>query len=327
MRELARLEQGALLAAIVDSTDDAIVSKDLNAVVTSWNGGAERLFGWTADEMIGETIFRLIPADRTSEEEHILSAIREGRRIETYETIRVRKGGQLIPVSLTVSPIIDSHNRIVGASKIARDISDRRRSEETRQLLMREVAHRSKNMLAIVEAIVRQTARRSPPGDFAERLSQRLRSIAASQDLLINGEWTGVEISALIESQLSHIDHLVGSRIHMQGTPLILKPSAAQALGMALHELATNALKYGALSVESGRVNVSWGLGIDGQSFTMAWTEVGGPAITEQPSAGFGETVLRRMTEGSLGGEVEHAYAPAGVKWKLNAPTSMVLAA
>jgi two-component sensor histidine kinase len=238
--------------------------------------------------------------------------------------MRLSKSGVIVPVSITVSPIFDAAGNIIGASKIARSISDRLKSEETRRVLMREVAHRSKNMLAIVEAIVRQTAKRSPPADFAERLSMRLRSIAASQDLLVSSEWSGVEIGALVGNQLSR--RLVGSSIHVDGPALVLKPAAAQTLGMALHELLTNAQQFGSLSIAGGHVDLSWALIEEGALFEMKWVEVGGPAITEKPTAGFGQTVLRRITEGSLDGKVQHVYAPSGVQWTVRAPTDMVLA-
>ena len=125
------------LAAIVDSSDDAIVSKDLNGIVRSWNGAAERIFGYTADEMIGQSIRRVIPADLQQEEDQVLSRIRRGERVEHYETIRQKKDGTLFPISLTVSPVRDSDGRVVGASKIARDITERKRGEEERQRLLR----------------------------------------------------------------------------------------------------------------------------------------------------------------------------------------------
>src|SRR5687768_13745054 len=118
------------LAAIIESSDDAIVSKDLNGVVLTWNQAAERMFGYTAEEMIGSSIRRIIPADRQSEEDTVLESIRAGRRVDHFETLRTSKDGRLVPVSLTVSPIIDENGVVVGASKIARDISDRKRAEQ-----------------------------------------------------------------------------------------------------------------------------------------------------------------------------------------------------
>jgi PAS domain S-box-containing protein len=137
LRHSQRLQRDAVrLAAIVDSSDDAIVGKDLTSIVTSWNHAAESMFGYTADEMIGKSIRLLIPDDRQQEEDEVLTKIRAGQRVEHYETIRQRKNGSLIPVSLTVSPIRDDDGVIVGASKIARDISDRQRTDEERKRLL-----------------------------------------------------------------------------------------------------------------------------------------------------------------------------------------------
>ena len=124
-----------LLAAIVDSSDDAIISKDLNGIITSWNRGARRLFGYTADEMVGQPILRLIPEDLYAEEAEILRKIRAGESIDHYETVRVRKGGDRFPISVTISPVKDSRGRVLGASKIARDITDRRRLDDSRYRL------------------------------------------------------------------------------------------------------------------------------------------------------------------------------------------------
>src|SRR5438270_10960273 len=123
----SRDELRALLAAIVDSSDDAIVSKTLDGVITSWNRGAEQLFGFTPAEAIGQHIFLIIPADRRAEEEDVLARLRRGEKIDHFETVRQTKHGRRIPVSLTVSPVKDAHGTIVGASKVARDISERQR--------------------------------------------------------------------------------------------------------------------------------------------------------------------------------------------------------
>src|SRR5262249_31090575 len=128
--------QARLLAAIVDSSDDAIASKDLEGIVLSWNAAAERLFGFSAQDMIGRSIRLIIPEDRQQEEDHVVAKIRRGERVDHYETIRRRKDGTMIPVSLTVSPIIDADGTVIGASKIARDISERKRAEEERRRLL-----------------------------------------------------------------------------------------------------------------------------------------------------------------------------------------------
>lgn len=317
----------ALLAAIVESSDDAIISKDLNGFVTSWNAGAERIFGYTAEEMVGQPIGLIIPEGQESEEVSILARIRVGDRVEHYDTRRRRKNGELVSISLTVSPIRGTDGKIVGASKIARDITERKRLLEAQRVLSLEVNHRSKNLLAVVEAIIRQTVTHSSPQDFIRRISQRLRALAANQDLLVDGSWRGAELGALVRAQLAHIDGLIGSRVRLDGDRLVVTPTAAQALGMAFHELATNALKYGALSSEQGKVIVAWRVEAVGEEpeLFVAWREIGGPAIIAPGRAGFGTTIIERVTGQSLGGTVVMTYAPAGLSWELRAPAGPIL--
>ena len=136
------------LASIVESSDDAIVSKGLDGIITSWNRGAERLFGYTAEEVIGKPITILIPEDRMDEEPEILGRMRRGERVDHYDTVRRRKDGSLIDISLTISPLKDADGRIIGASKIARDITERKRAQEQQKLLVNEMQHRIKNSLA-----------------------------------------------------------------------------------------------------------------------------------------------------------------------------------
>jgi PAS domain S-box-containing protein len=145
------------LASVVATSSDAIVSKDLNGIVTSWNKGAEKLFGYTAEEMVGRPIATLIPRDRLNEEPMILKRIARGEAIDEYETVRQRKDGSQVWVSLSVSPVTNGEGRIVGASKIARDITERRHAETQRAVLMGELNHRVKNTLATVQAIAAQT--------------------------------------------------------------------------------------------------------------------------------------------------------------------------
>src|SRR5579862_8869118 len=129
-------ETQARLAAIVESSDDAIVGKDLNGVITSWNRAAERIFGYSADEIVGRSILTIIPAERRGEEDTILAALRRGERVDHFDTVRMAKGGRLVSVSLTISPIVDADGRVIGASKIARDVTDRKRAELEREQLI-----------------------------------------------------------------------------------------------------------------------------------------------------------------------------------------------
>jgi two-component sensor histidine kinase len=187
---------------------------------------------------------------------------------------------------------------------------------------MREVNHRAKNMLSLVQAIARQTAAREPE-DFIGRFTERIQALAANQDLLIRNEWQGVDVEDLVRAQLAHFADLVGSRIAVRGPKVHLNAAAAQAIGLALHELATNAGKYGALSVGAGRVDVGWQF--DGDIFAMSWTERNGPPVSPPERRGFGSTVIGMMAKLSVGGEVELDYAPSGLAWRLTCPTANVL--
>jgi two-component sensor histidine kinase len=166
-------------------------------------------------------------------------------------------------------------------------------------------------MLGVVDAITRQTV----PEEYAEHLSERVRALAAYQDLLVRSEWTGVEIEDLARVQLSHFTDLIGSRIIMDGPKLRLNPASAQAIGLALHELAANAGKYGALSTDAGRVDVGWGT--EGDTFIIDWSEQGGPPVSPPKRRGFGSTVMAGMAERTVDGKVALDYAPSGLTWRL----------
>src|SRR5882757_6989114 len=187
--------------------------------------------------------------------------------------------------------------QVVSFIGTAQDITERKEREEKEHLLMREVNHRAKNMLSVVDAIAHQTATRNPE-DFVERFSERIQALSANQDLLVRNEWNGVEIEDLVHAQLALFADLIGSRIAVHGPKLRLNAASAQAIGLALHELATNAGKYGSLSTDAGRVNVRWGT--DGDTFSMSWTEHGGPPVCAPKRRGFGTIVMEMMAERSV---------------------------
>jgi PAS domain S-box-containing protein len=212
--------------------------------------------------------------------------------------------------------------RAVSMAGTAQDITERKEREEKEHLLMREINHRAKNMLSVVASIAHQTAARNPE-DFVERFSERIQALSANQDLLVRSQWSGVEIADLVRAQLAPFADLIGSRIAVRGPRLRLNPASAQAIGLALHELATNAGKYGALSTGQGRVDISWGTA--GDTLTMSWTERDGPPVSAPQQRGFGSTVMEEMAERSLGGEVRLDYAPTGVAWHLTCPAGNAL--
>ncbi len=206
------------------------------------------------------------------------------------------------------------------------DHTERKLQEEQIRLLMSEVNHRSKNMLTLVYAIARQTLSANPE-DFLDRFGDRIEALAASQDLLVKNEWRGVDLDGLVRSQLAHFKDLIGTRIEMGGPFVFVSAAAAQPLGMALHELATNAGKYGAFSTNAGRVEIKWSLEGAGaaREFAMSWCEQGGPPVTAPSRQGFGATVTGFVIESSLNGKVELSFPATGVVWKLRCPSSEVL--
>ena len=245
------------LASIVEFSDDAIVSKNLDGVITSWNRGAERVFGYTADEAIGQPITIVIPQDRHDEERAILTRIRRGERIDHFETVRQRKHGSLIVVSLTVSPVKDAEGKIVGASKSARDITEQKRTQEQIATLAREAEHRSKNLLATVQATVSLSQSDTPDG-LKRAIEGRILALAKVHSLFVETRWIGAELSTIATQELSPYSKKDEGRVQIDGPQVLLEPNTAQVVAVTLHELATNAAKYGALSVPNGQISLRW---------------------------------------------------------------------
>ena len=435
--------ESSWLSAIITSSSDAIISKNLDGIIASWNPAAERVFGYTPQEIIGQSIRVLIPEDRQSEEDEILATIQAGRTVADFETIRLHKDGTAIPIMVTVSPVHDTSGTIVGASKIVRDISrehenqerlrqseaqfkaladnipqlawmsdpegqifwynkrwyeytgadeettrghgwrsvhhpehearatehflnslktgqvwedtfplrgkngkfrwflsralpihdkdgqiemwfgtntdvtEQKQREEQIQLLLGEVNHRAKNMLTLVQAIARQTM--ASGDNFMDRFAERMRSLASSQDLLVSSGWRGARVEDIMNSQLAHLEDFIGTRIKLEGPHVRLTSAAAQSLGMALHELATNAGKYGALSNDTGQVDIRWNIRQEEGTnrFEISWTESGGPPVIAPDRRGFGSTVIERMTRIAFGYPVKLDFAPEGLHWHL----------
>jgi PAS domain S-box-containing protein len=306
------------LSAIVESSDDAIISKDLDGVIVTWNKGAERLFGYLAEEVIGKPITILIPADRREEERGILERIRSGDRVDHFETVRQRKNGSLVDISLCVSPVSDEFGKIIGASKIARDITDQKRREELIDLLAREADHRTKNLLTVAQATV-HLAQGDTPAALKAAIEGRLKALGNAHALLAQSRWAGADLSKLVAEELAPHNRANLSRVDADGPNLVLRPDQAQAMALALHELATNAVKYGALSVATGRVRIKWGLQ-PGNRLFVRWVESGGPLVTPPTRQGFGTRVMARMICDQLNGEVNFDWREEGVICDIAAP-------
>ncbi len=429
------------ILAIVESSDDAIISKDLNGVITTWNRGAQRIFGHAAEEVIGKSVNILIPSDRQDDESVIIERIRRGEHIEHYETVRLHQDGSRIDISLTVSPIRNDDRTIVGASKVARDITQRKRADEalrrteeefrdfvenasvgmhwvgadgiiiwanrtememlgyapdeyigrhiadfhadppviedilrrltnretlhnyeavlrckdgstrhalinsnvlwdgdtfvhtrcfTRDITERkqteahiailagEAEHRTKNVLATVLATIRLSR-----ADTKERLKAaiegRIQALANVHSLFVQSRWAGAELRNLITQELS--PYRGGeTRVRISGSDMMLEPVAAQAIAVTIHELATNAAKYGALSEPEGEVHIEWSRGAG--RLVIRWTEMNGPPVKRSTTEGFGMRVMAGMIRDQIKGELVFDWRPQGLACEISLPAS-----
>ncbi len=315
------------LAAIIESSDDAILAKDLNGIIMSWNEGAQRLFGYTAEEVIGKPVTILIPADRHDEEPLILSRIRRGDRIDHYDTIRRRKDGSLVEISLSVSPIRNTKGEIVGASKIARNITERRRAEEQQILLLREMDHRIKNLFALASSVVTLSARTATKADelaasVRARLSALSRAHALTLTKIADGPGSSEQATtmhALIRTIISPFDSGTEgekSLVTICGPDISVFGGSVTNLAMLLHEFATNAAKYGALSTPEGTVTIE--CREEGDQFVLLWIENGGPMITQSRVEGFGTLLAQATVKSQLRGEITRLWMPHGLTIRLS---------
>ena len=417
----------------------------MDGTILSWNKGAEEIFGYAADEIVGKSIRTLIPDDLQAEEDGILASIVRGERVPRFETVRLRKDGSFVPLSVTVSPVRNSDGEVVAASKIAHDLSDSKRlqrqveetegrfrlladnisqlawiadknghifwynkrwfdftgttleqmqgwgwqsvhhpdefervhalwkrhletgeewedtfplrgadgeyrwflsralpirddrgdivcwfgtntdvtdmrdAEQRIELLLREVNHRAKNMLAIVQSLARSSDV-SREG-FIDRFEQRIQALAANQDLLVNRAWARVPVRELVEAQLAFLSDSL-CRCEYSGPDILLAPSSVEVLSMAIHELATNALKHGALSDDKGRLEVVWRVEREDERdlFVMEWRESDGPAVREPSRRGFGSRIIIDVPRLRLNAAVACEFAPTGFTWTLSCP-------
>jgi PAS domain S-box-containing protein len=320
-------DAAAFLAAIIESSDDAIVSKSLQGIITTWNKGAERLFGYTAGEVVGRPITMLIPEDRLEEEPAILARIHAGERVDHFETIRRRKDGTMLDISLTISPIRNSDGKIIGASKIARDISERKRAAERQDLLLREMHHRVKNLFAITGSIITLAARSAQtPGELALAMKDRLVALSQAHEMTLPSfsggdafEEKSTSLFQLLSSLLSPYEDRDCGRWRLHGDDAAISAERVTSLALLFHEYATNAVKYGSLSLPQGRLDVT--LNACQDSFEISWLESGGEISpnSEPKNTGFG-TRLEQMIVRALDARVSREWKPHGLLIRLSLP-------
>lgn len=330
---MKRWDAEAWLAAIVEDAEDAIVSKNTDGVIMTWNAGAERLFGYSASEAIGQHVHLIIPLDRRGEEDEILRQIRAGKRVPPFETRRRRKDGTEFDVMLSVSPIKDKHGTVVGASKHARDITERKQLEERQALLLQEMNHRVKNLFTLAGTLVALSSRYAQsPQELSQAVQQRLAALATAHQLtLLRGDCLQTSageiatLSALIHAVVAPYQEEHRQRVQVAGDEIAIDPKVLTSLALLLHEFTSNAVKYGALSECSGAVSVE--LAIADEHVRINWVETGGPAISQEPtSKGFGSP-MEALVSRALGATIFREWNSQGLRIGLTIPKSAIVPA
>lgn len=309
--------------AIVDTAVDAIVVIDERGRIEAFNPAAERLFGYTAVEMIGHNVNMLMPEPYHGEHDGYLARYRDTgeRRIIGVgrEVNGLRADGSTFPLELSIAEWRDRDKRFF--TGVMRDITERRRAEELQRLLVNELNHRVKNTLATVQSVAGQTLRNAADlGDARESLTTRLLALSRGHDILTRESWDGAELADIVAAVVA--SHGEVERFSIEGPPVRLAPKAALALSMALHELMTNAAKYGALSNADGHVRLVWKrvATADAQErLNMTWEEINGPVVSRPTRQGFGTRLITGGLARELGGNVRLDYPPGGVVCEIDA--------
>ena len=283
-----------------------------------------QMLGYSHDQLVGKELFEIGLLKDESASQEMVRNLKRTNHVRYEDLPLESREGRHQEVEV-VANLYDENGSSVIQCNI-RDITERKRNEEHVKLLMAEVNHRAKNLLAVVQAIAHQTAKYGEPESFAARLSDRIDGLAAGQDLLVRNLWQGVEVADLVEAQLAHFKDLIGTRVLIAGPRARLTMTAAQGIGMALHELATNAAKYGALSNLDGRVRIAWQVTAAAKpAFSMSWLEDGGPKVAAPTRKGFGQIVIGRMAEAAVDGVAEIVFREKGLSWSLSAPVENTL--
>lgn len=295
---------------IIDSGTRKII--DANPFMT-------HMLGYSHDELIGKELFEIGLLKDEAASQAMVEELKRSSCVR-YEDLPFEGQDGVHHDVEVVANLYDEDGHSVIQCNV-RDITDRKKADEHVRLLIGEVNHRARNLLSVVMVVARQTAASGDKETFIARLTDRINGLAAGQDLLVDTDWQGVEIADLVKAQLSHFKELIGTRVLIDGPSVRLIPSAAQGIGMALHELATNAAKYGALSNGDGTVRISWLIEPTPKpSFSMSWEEEGGPKVAMPTRTGFGSIVIGRMAGGAINGLAEITHRENGLSWKLTGP-------
>ncbi len=327
--EEALRESEQHLRLIVESARDyAIFSTSPEGLIETWWPGAEAVFGWSAAEVVGQSVaIAFTQEDRATgaPQQELATAHAEGHAPDVRW--HLRKDGSRVFIEGSTVALRGMDGSLRGFLKVGQDVTGRKAAEERQALLAREVDHRAKNALAVVQATLRLT--QAPDvASFRQTALGRVAALARAQTLLAEDRWRGADLRMLVEGELAPFVGEHGPRIGLSGAPVVLPPGAAQPVAMALHELATNAVKHGALSTPGGSVSVSWQLDDgSGETLRLRWAEAGGPVIAGAPTRrGFGSRVLDATVSGQLGGRVVLGWESSGLVCEMEVPLARAAA-
>jgi PAS domain S-box-containing protein len=300
---------------LLDALPAAVYTTDADGHITAFNRAAVQLWGRepeAGDSWCGAwKLYRPDGSPMAHNEEPMAIALREGRAVRGVELIGERPDGSRYWFAPYPTPLKDAEGHVVGGVNMLVDITNRKASQERIETLSREVNHRAKNMLAVIQSIVRLSTTDAHRA-FADTLLGRITAVGRAHSLLSESRWEGADLARLVEEELAPFRGGAGARASIEGPHLALASSSAQPLSMALHELATNAAKYGALSVPEGRVSVRWSHESDGR-VVLTWTESGGPSVAPPSKRNFGLNVINIVINSQLGGTARFEWRPEGL--------------
>ncbi len=315
------------LEAIVQSAIDyAIISSDLDGVVTSWNEGARLILGWTADEMIGNPANAFFtPEDRENAvpEKEMAAALKDGQGAD--ERWHIKKDETRFWASGQMMLLRGGGNEVVGFIKILRDRTEQREQADRQKLLMHELSHRLKNTLSVVQAIATQSLRNASTLEEAGRtLHARVAAYSRAHEVLLQNDWVSATLRNIIDGAVTNIGLAGTSRVRAEGPDVVLGPQVALAFALVLHELMTNAAKYGALSNSEGIVQITWDLQLarDDEALHIHWEEIGGPLVNAPERKGFGSRLIATSLQSY--GPATIDYKPSGVVLDCTMPLSKI---
>ncbi len=315
------------LSTTLGSIGDGVIATDPNGSVLLLNKSAEEMTGWPAAKARGRPIwevFRVIDeGTRKSVDDPALKALRE-REVTRLESgaLLITRDDKELPVEHSGAPIVGYDGSLAGAVLVFRDVTERRRTAQRQTMLVGELNHRVKNALAIVQSLVQASLRQAttkPAQAMAQTLAERLQALHRAHDLLLESQWSGASLKAMVERELEPYQRDDGPKITIKGPDVLLPPQCTSILAMTIHELATNAVKYGALSVNAGQLGVSWKTGRGNRLF-LVWEERGSPAMPQKRNSGFGSQLIDKGIRHNLGGETKVDFRPAGLYVELTVP-------